>query len=53
MSAPLRENSITIRGKLYLVRELDAKTMATVRKMIDSEKWRVEAFVIIAEALPN
>jgi hypothetical protein len=45
MSSEFRESNITIRGKLYRVRELDARTMAEVRRLIDAEKWRVEAFV--------
>jgi hypothetical protein len=38
-------NTIQIRGKPYVVGEMDARTMADVRKMLETEKWRVEAFV--------
>lgn len=40
-----RTSEISIRGKTYIVQELDARTMAEVRRLIETEKWRVEAYV--------
>jgi len=45
MSEPFISNTITIRGKAYLVSEMDGATMIMVRKMLETEKWRVEGYV--------
>jgi hypothetical protein len=39
------ENTITIRGRQFVVRELDGKTMAAARRIIAEDKSRLEAFV--------
>lgn len=40
-----RENTITIRGQQFVVRELDGATMAASRRIIAEDKARLEAFV--------
>jgi len=47
MSEPFITNTITIRGKPYLVCEMDAQTMKMVREMIATDKHRSEAFITL------
>ena len=47
MSTAFVTNVISIRGKSYTVSEMDSATMAQVRKMLETEKWKVEPYVTL------
>lgn len=47
MSEPFITNTITIRGKPYLVSEMDGQTMKLVREMLATDKHRSEAFITV------
>jgi hypothetical protein len=39
------EGTVTIRGETFTVRELDAKSMREARRIIDTDKHRLEIYV--------
>ena len=41
----LLQNTITVRGESYVVQEMDGRTMAEARRIMEDDKARLEAFV--------